>query len=106
MPNLFPTEYWPELDTSSELLVGILRWMIELGRVDICTEVSLLSSHMALPRQGHLEATLHVMLYLSLHHNLRLCMDPTYLKIDSTQSKVVNLHMFVDSDHTGDQRTQ
>ncbi len=44
-------------------------WMIELSRVDICTEVSMLSSHMALLRQGHLEASLHVMLYLLLHHN-------------------------------------
>ncbi len=44
-------------------------WMIELSRVDICTEVSMLSSHMALLRQGHLEAALHVRSYLLLHHN-------------------------------------
>ncbi len=58
-PNPFPTEYRPELDMSPELppehvlyyrsLMGIFRWMIGLGRVDICTEVSMLSSHMALP---------------------------------------------------------
>ena len=36
-------------------LIGILRWMVELGRVDICLEVSMLSSHLAMPRQGHLE---------------------------------------------------
>ncbi len=62
VPNPFPTDYRPELDTSPELppehalyyqsLMGIFRWMIELGRVDICTEVSMLSSHKALPRQG------------------------------------------------------
>ncbi len=65
--------------------MGIVRWMIELGRIDICTEVSMLLSYMALPRQGHLEAVFHVMLYLSLHHNSHLCMDPTYLAIHSTQ---------------------
>ena len=139
-PNPFPTDYRPELDVSPELplehasyyqsLMGIFRWMIELGRVDICTEVSMLSSHMALPRQGHLEAALHVMSYLLLHHNSCLCMDPMYPVIDSTQfpicdwsefygeveepippnapeaiGKVVDLRMFVDSDHAGDQRT-
>ncbi len=54
-PNLFPTDYWPELDTLPELppelppehasyyqsLMGIFRWMIELGCVDVCTEVSM-----------------------------------------------------------------
>ncbi len=78
-PNHIPTDYRPELDMSPELLpehtsyyqslMGIYRLMIELGRVDICTEVSMLLSHMALLHQGHLEAVLYVMLYLSLHHN-------------------------------------
>ncbi len=87
--NPFPTDYWPELDTSPELLpkhtsnyqslLGIYLWMIELGRIDIPIEVSMLLSH------GHLETALHIMLYLSLHHNLHLCMDPAYPAIDSTQ---------------------
>ena len=56
--------YRPELDSSYKLdgadgaydqsLIGILRWMLELGRIDICCEVSLMSSHLALPREGHL----------------------------------------------------
>jgi hypothetical protein len=47
--------YRPKIDTSAELkidgiqyfqeLIGILRWACALGRVDIATEVSLLSSH-------------------------------------------------------------
>ena len=59
------TSYRPELDVSPELgpikaayyqsLIGILRWIIELGRVDICLEVSMMSSHLALPRVGHLQ---------------------------------------------------
>ena len=49
----------PELDSSPELdldaesydqtIIGILRWMIELGRIDMITKVSLLSSHVGLP---------------------------------------------------------
>jgi hypothetical protein len=30
-------------------LIGILRWAIELGCIGIATEVSFLSSHLALP---------------------------------------------------------
>jgi Reverse transcriptase (RNA-dependent DNA polymerase). len=53
--------YRPELDVSPELdsddaahyqsLIGILRWIVELGRIDICCEVSMMSSHLALPRR-------------------------------------------------------
>ena len=58
--NVLPRDYRPEVDVSEELeaeeasyyqsLIGVLRWMVELGRVDICTEVSMMSSHLALPR--------------------------------------------------------
>ena len=68
------TFYRPELDVSPELnpgdssyymsLVGILRWIVELGRVDICLEVSMMSSHMAMPREGHLKELLHIFAYL------------------------------------------
>ena len=56
-----PTSYSPELDITPEQistdaayyqsLVGILLWIVELGRVDICLEVSLMSPHLALPRE-------------------------------------------------------
>ena len=36
-------------------LIGVLRWAVEIGRLDILLEVSLMSAHLALPRQGHLE---------------------------------------------------
>ena len=68
------TTYRPEFDVSSEMnvadaayyqsLIGILRWIVELGRVDVCLEVSMMSSHLALPREGHLEQVLHIFAYL------------------------------------------
>ena len=74
------TTYRPELDVSRELnevdaayyqsLIGILRWMVELGRVDVCLEVSMMSSHLALPREGHLEQVLHIFAYLKKYHNM------------------------------------
>jgi hypothetical protein len=101
--------------------------MIEIGRIDIATEVSLLSSYLAQPHEGHLEAALHIMGYLKLKHNSRLIFDPTYPTINMNQfpqydwtefygdvseaippdmppplGKDVDLRMMVDSDHAGD----
>ena len=52
--------------------------MVELGQVDIITEVSELSSHSALPREGHLEAVFKIYSYLKYKHNLLMVYDPTY----------------------------
>ena len=50
----------PEIDITPELgeedaayfhsLIGVLRWILELGRVDINVEASILSSHLEMPR--------------------------------------------------------
>ncbi len=105
--------------------------MVELGCIDIATEVSLLLSHSALPHEGHMDAALHIMAYLGLHHNSHWCMDPTYPDINDDQfpvmdwkefygevtkpippntpiplGKPVDVCMFVDSDHTGDKQTR
>ena len=62
--NPFPTDCEPDLDTTAELneeqatyyqsQIGIFHWIVELGRIDIATKVSLLASHVALPRKGHI----------------------------------------------------
>jgi hypothetical protein len=56
--------------------------MCEIGRIDIATDVSLLSSHLAYPQEGHLDAALHIMGYLKLKNNSRLIFDPSYPVID------------------------
>ena len=56
--------------------------MVELGRVDICTEVSTMSSHLALTRKGHLEAVFHMFDYLKKHHNSEMVFDPSEPEID------------------------
>jgi hypothetical protein len=50
---------------------------VELGRIDIITEVSMFSTYLCLPREGHLEAVFRVFAYLGLHHNARVVFDPT-----------------------------
>ena len=89
------TTYRPELDTSPELnqedssyyqsLIGILRWMVELGRVDICLECSMMSSHLALPREGHLHQVLHIFAYLKKYHNAEMVFDPSDPDIDKSK---------------------
>ena len=48
--------------------------MIKLGRIEIITEVSLLSSHVALPREGHIDAAVHTMTNVSQKYNSDWCM--------------------------------
>ena len=87
--NTFSMGYCPELDASLILgpdeasyhqsLVGVIRWMVEIAHIDIDTKMSLLS-----PRHGHLEAVLHIMIYLKLRHNSRLAFDPSYPNMEQS----------------------
>ena len=52
-----------------------LRWACELARINILFEISLLASHTAMPRQGHLVAVYHVFAYLKPHLNSTLVFD-------------------------------
>jgi hypothetical protein len=83
------------------------------------------------PREGHLEAVLHVFAYLRLHHNARVVFDPKYPSVDIgnfiktdwksmygdvkemipsdapvSRGKEVDLRLFVDSDHVGEKFTR
>jgi hypothetical protein len=78
--------YHPEVDTSDPLnadamklyqsYVGFFRWFIELCRIDICNALGKLSSYLACPRIGHMEAVLQVLSYLSKHGRSKLVFDP------------------------------
>ena len=46
------------------------------------TEVSMMSSHLALPREGHLEQVLHIFAYLKKYHNTELVYDPSDPVVD------------------------
>ena len=87
--------YRPEEDISPELgaeghryyqeLIGMLRWAVEIGRLDILLEVSMLSHHLALPREGHLEQALHIFGYLKLHPKRKVAFDPDHCPIPGCQ---------------------
>ena len=64
--------------------IGELRWEIEIGRVDIGHEVSVLSSYQAAPRDGHLQQILHIFAFLKKNPKLTLYFDPNPVVIDPT----------------------
>lgn len=138
----FRHDYRPEIDVTPELstseaayyqsLIGILRWIVELGQVDITTEASMMASCMALLRQGHLDQLFHMFGYLKSHHNSELIFDPTehdipeskFLRDDWSSSvygqcketipvnapeplgQGFKIRAFVDSDHAGNSITR
>ena len=61
--------------------------MVELGRIDIMTEASLLSPHSSMPREGHLDAVCEIFGYLKHKHNSRMIFDLTYPLIDQEDFK-------------------
>ena len=83
--------YRPQLDVTEACndeeysyyanLIGVLRWLVELGRINIAFKVSVLSQHMAHPRTGHLVQALHIFKYLDVHKENMLNFDPTYLEL-------------------------
>ena len=133
--------YHPSVDTSPELdaeetqfyqeCVGILRWAVELGRVDILLEVALMSQYLANPRRGHLDQIYHIFGYLSQVGKRTIYLDPDYPDITQERfaqfdwtdfyagakepispnapeprGRPIDTHAFVDSDHGGDKITR
>jgi hypothetical protein len=136
-----PINYRPELDATPHCdeehasryrqIIGILRWAIELGRIDILTEVAFLSQYQADPREGHLEALYWIVNYLSRFPMQRLVINHTRPDIDESVFKhgdwtefygdiveedppnmpiplgdSVIMSCFVDADHAGNRVTR
>ena len=49
-------------------MVGMLRWAVELGRIDINLKVSLISSHTTNPQTGNVNTLIHIFAFLK-HQN-------------------------------------
>ena len=112
-------------------LIGQLRWAVEIGRVDILLETSLLSSHLAMSRTGHLEQAFHIFGYLKTHPKRKIAFDPAHPAINenrfqkcdwtefyrdareaipnnmpTARGKSMSTHCFVDANHAGDSETR
>jgi hypothetical protein len=69
---------------------------VEMGRVDISCEVSMLSSHVALPRKRHIQQVFHIFSYLKSHHNARLVFDQSYSKMDFSKFEKYEWEIYYD----------
>ena len=113
-------------------LIGLLRWEIELGCIDIHTEVAILSQYNALPRKGHLDALHGIFAYMRKKLKSWIDFEPDELDINGdafnamevwddfyadaeellppknpkARGKNVSMHFFVDYDHVGNKVTQ
>ena len=149
-PAFAPTQpfsavtYRPELDVTEECneaqitlyqnMIGILRWLVELGRIDIAYEVSLLSRYLVAPRTGHFTQALFIFKYLDRHRKNMIAFDPAYHSVGDPaeikqrqesmkemypdaqeeipvnapppRGKPIQINCFVDSDHAGDRLTR
>ena len=136
-----PVDYRPELDTSAELksdgvqyyqeLIGVLRWAVEIGRLDILLETSLLSTFLASPRCGHLQQAYRMFGYLKLYPKRKLAFDPQHPTISERmfmrhdwadfyrgaeetipgdmpppRGNMMSTHCFVDASHGSDRATR
>ena len=87
----YESGYRPEMDVMEELdeagvamfqgFIGTFCWMVELGRMDIYTEVSQLSSFQAMPRAGHLQACYSIFAYLHKHPMMSLVFHPSHIRL-------------------------
>jgi len=130
--------YRPESDISRLLdeehigwyqgLIGTLRWLIEVGQIDITHSVTLLSSYLSSQREGHLFEAFHIFAYLKRNMNLSLILDPESIPFHqnpsctkhdwddfypgakeaippnapSPRGYAVSTAFYVDADHAGD----
>jgi hypothetical protein len=131
--------YRPELDSTSLLgpephnyyqnLIGVLRWAVELGRIDIHAAVSMLSQYLAQPRQGHLDQVFRIFAYLKKHNRSKIVFDDDYIgwkdkfavvdwsdfypgaaepippNAPEPRGPEVQINCFVDADHAGNKVT-
>jgi hypothetical protein len=88
----------PELDSESTMyfqgLIGVLRWIVELGQLDVMVAVAMLSSNLMAPRQGHLEQCLHIFAYLDIHENLTIVFDSSYRTVDDSRFTINDWSQF------------
>lgn len=60
----------------SQNLIGVLRWAIELGRIDIHIFVAYMLRYLASPRRGHLKQVYHIFAYLKHYERSKMVYDP------------------------------
>ena len=63
-------------------LIGVIRWIVDQGRIDVHLETSLLPQYLAQPRIGQLEQACNIFRYLKKVNLAYVVMDPTPWEVD------------------------
>ena len=77
----------PDEASYYQTTIGVMRWVVKLGSIDIFVEVSQISFFLAVPRKGHMVSALHIISYLRSKHNSCLALDPSYAHINLSEFK-------------------
>ena len=95
-----------ELDSDGVMefqeLIIILHQAIEIGRVDILSEVSILYTYNALPRQGHFEQLYHIFESLKKNPKLTVYFDPIITNNDPSWFLGYKAEIFKDKYHNAE----
>ena len=65
-----------ERATSYQSFIGVLRWTVDLRRIEMITEMLMLSSHLEMPRAGHISTVFFI--------------TPHWCSIEPTQQSIRN----------------
>ena len=112
-------------------MIGVLRWICELGRLDLLVAVSLMSRYLAQAREGHLEQVFHIFAYLKQYSSSKLDFDDNLPLVDESRfpecnwtefypgaheaipkdrpeerGRPLSMFCFVDADHAGCKQTR
>jgi hypothetical protein len=95
--TLMVKNYWPELDVSpvqeaelskyEQSFISLLGWVVEIRKIEIIMEVSMLAAHMVMQGAGYLYAVVCAFAYLKQKHSARILYDPKCSKMDPSKFK-------------------
>jgi hypothetical protein len=71
-------------------LIGVLRWIVELGRIDIIVPVTMLSRYLVSPREGHLQEVYHIFAYLKQFNRAMVVFDDSEPSFDESAFHTCN----------------
>jgi hypothetical protein len=98
---LYKLEVGPELKRDGIQqyleLIGVLRWAVKLGRVHFLLEASLMSTHMAMPRKGHLQQLYCMFGYLKLYPKRKFAFDFQHPSISERMLKNMTGMIFIET---------
>ena len=84
------TDSSPLLDTAGhrqyQHLLGMLQWLVTIGRPDLCNAVASLNRFCACPREHHLQLALRCFGYLKMFPNRKIAIDSRPLVFDRCTS--------------------